>query len=319
VVDNAVRGVPSASLVATLIDGGVPARVAAAEVTRILASPALDTCRRLDRRASALELVAALSRAHARLAPAPAEVERRDSLPADEFFDRHFAGNRPVVLTRFMEGWGERARWTPASLAARFGDVEIEIMARRDADPRCDRNFEAHREKVRLREYVDRVTQAGRSNDCYLVAHNNVLQQTDLAGLLDDVSPDEGIFDPEALRNAVSFWLGPAGTVTPLHHDTTNILFCQVYGKKRVHLIAPSETGLLARAEGFYAELDCADPRFREQHGDVLIKQVDLARGEALFIPAGWWHRVEALEVSINLSLLGFRRPNDLGWYRPAG
>jgi hypothetical protein len=169
-----------------------------------------------------------------------------------------------------------------------------------------------------MADYVDRVRGGGSTNDLYLVAHNNVLQHTELSALLEDVAPDEAIFDPDQARCA-SLWFGPAGTVTPLHHDTTNILFCQIYGRKRVRLVAPAETALLREARGFYAGVDCDHPRFGEdpELAQVLVKDVELVAGEALFIPAGWWHRVTALEVSINLSLLGFRRHNDFDWYRP--
>ena len=35
------------------------------------------------------------------------------------------------------------------------------------------------------------------------------------------------------------FWMGPAGTITPFHHDLTNNFMAQVIGRKRVK-IAPS-------------------------------------------------------------------------------
>ncbi|HVK65950.1 MAG TPA: hypothetical protein VM694_15820 [Polyangium sp.] len=31
----------------------------------------------------------------------------------------------------------------------------------------------------------------------------------------------------------------------------------------------------------------------------------------------GWWHEGTALETSIHVSLLAFRRPNTLSWYQP--
>ena len=37
------------------------------------------------------------------------------------------------------------------------------------------------------------------------------------------------MFDPERWKSCTAFWFGPAGTVTPLHHDTCNILFVQLY------------------------------------------------------------------------------------------
>ena len=32
-------------------------------------------------------------------------------------------------------------------------------------------------------------------------------------------------------------WIGPAGTLTPFHHDLTNNLLVQVKGRKRVHMV----------------------------------------------------------------------------------
>ena len=49
----------------------------------------------------------------------------------------------------------------------------------------------------------------------------------------------------------------------------------------------------------------------------VQVLELTLAAGEALFIPAGYWHQVRALDVSISLALNGFCRPNSFDWFRP--
>lgn len=317
VLDNALRGVDRSSLIRTLAENGVPAPLACAEVDALLASPALPACARLRRRAEQLELLARLLRTLHRFAPGEGAIERRATIAAHDFFRDHLAANRPLVLTALTEGWPARARWGPAYFKERFGDLEVEIVADREADPEHDRNFEAHRRVVRMADFIDRLGAAGSSNDFYLVARNKALQRTPLRSLLEDLRPPDDLFDPRRLAGGVSLWIGPAGTLTPLHHDPTNNLFCQIVGRKRLRLVSPLETALFEGARGFYAGVSADEIRARPELEGVVVHEVELAAGEALFIPAGWWHEVRALDVSVSVSLLHFRRPNDYSWYRP--
>jgi len=169
--------------------------------------------------------------------------------------------------------------------------------------------------------YIDRVLAAGTTNDFYMVANNRTMMRPAFRALLDDVRAPRGVIEAPIPPGATSLWIGPAGTVTPLHHDSTNILFCQIYGRKRFELIAPTETALLAEPYGFYSPIDL-DRRAEAAHPAVralLVKDVVVGPGDCLFLPAGWWHRVTSLDVSISFSLLGFPRPNSFDWYRPGG
>jgi len=317
VVDNALRGVDRTSLIRTLAENGVPAHLARAEVEALLASPALPACARLQRRVEQLELVGRLLRTLGRFGPGEGAIERRATVTGEEFFRHYLAASRPAVLTGLTEGWPARARWSPAYFKERFGDLEVEIMADREGHPACDRHSEAHRRTTRMADFIDRLGAAGRSNDIYMVAQNRALQRTRLREVLEDLAPPGDLFDPQRIGGGVSLWIGPAGTVTPLHHDTTNNLFCQMVGRKRFWLVSPLEAALLEGARGFYAGVRAEEIRERPELAGVRVHEVELAAGEALFIPAGWWHEVTALDVSVSVSLLHFRRPNDFGWYRP--
>ena len=44
---------------------------------------------------------------------------------------------------------------------------------------------------------------------------------------------------------------------------------------------------------------------------------VELAPGDAIFLPAGWWHAVTALSPSVSVTTTGFRWSNDFRWYAP--
>ncbi len=55
------------------------------------------------------------------LAPATIKVERRSGLGADEFLERYYAVNRPVILTGEMADWPALTLWTPDYLKAKAG------------------------------------------------------------------------------------------------------------------------------------------------------------------------------------------------------
>lgn len=318
IVENLIAGVGERELVAQLA-AQMPRARAAREVAAVARSSLLPVCAGLARRVRRLELVAALGRSHARGAPERTQVERRTTPGADEFFRDYWAAHRPVVLTDASARWPALRKWTPAYFRRRFGDETIEITAGREADPFYDMNFRAHRRRMRMDRFIDRVLEAGTSNDLYMVSNNHTMRRPRFRALLDDVRPPRDLFEPPAPA-ATSLWIGPAGTVTPLHHDTTNILFAQIHGRKRVELVSPQETALLLDpVHGYYSPVDL-DGLAAATHPaleQMLVQQVVLGPGDALYIPAGWWHRVTSLDVSISFSLLGFRRPNDFDWYRP--
>ncbi len=318
IVENLLAGATERDLAAQLATQ-LPRARAAREVAAIARSPLLPVCAQLARQARRLELVAAIGRSHARGAPDRTAIEQRTTPPADEFFRDYWAAHRPVVLTDASARWPALRKWTPAFFRRRFGDVMIEITAGREADPLYDMNFRAHRRRMRMDRFIDLVLGAGTSNDLYMVSNNQTMRRPRFRALLGDVKPPRDLFEP-LVPAATSLWIGPAGTVTPLHHDTTNILFAQLHGRKRVELISPQETALLLDpVHGFYSPVDL-DALATAEHPalrQLLVKQVVLAPGDALYIPAGWWHRVTSLDVSISFSLLGFRRPNNFDWYRP--
>jgi hypothetical protein len=309
VVENLLRGAPHADLVEALVAESVPEALARSEVDAIATSPLLGTCARLSRKLERRELYLRLRRETGR-----SEIERRPNVDADELFARYYETGTPVVLTDAIRSWPACARWSPENFRARLGDVEVEAMIGRNADPHCDRDLVRYCTRLTMAELVDRVLAAGVTNDVYLIAHNNNMLRPELHCLLDDLAPDPMVFDPVRLKSAVSLWFGPAGTLTPLHHDGTNILFCQIYGRKRVVLVAPEESALFDEADGFYAR---HDPESGDWPSERAFRSVELQPGEALFIPAGWWHQLRALDVSISFSLMGFRRPNNFDWYRP--
>jgi ribosomal protein L16 Arg81 hydroxylase len=145
-----------------------------------------------------------------------------------------------------------------------------------------------------------------------MTANNDSKNQAALKELWDDVGALPEYLDDDPTRRGF-FWFGPAGTITPLHHDLTNNFMAQIMGRKRVRLVAPCDLAKVYNHRHCFTELDARNvdlARFPAM-ADVTIHDVTLAPGEILFLPVGWWHHVEALDISITLASTNFLWHND--------
>ncbi len=319
VAENLLLDVSPRELLGTLERSGVPRGVGIREIEAIRRSPLMAGARRVARLVRAQELVGRLSREVEELGRDPSAVARRSGMERDEFFNRYYAASVPVVLTDATHAWPGLSRWSPAYFKERFGDVEVELRSERGSDPYGD-VYDAPSVTTRLGEFCDRVASAAGTSDTCLLADNRVAVRPGLEPLFEDLSAPHSYLDDRRGGGWMWVWLGPAGTVTSLHHDVANVLLCQVYGRKRILLCPPFELSLIRNMHhGVYSDIDAESPDLGAfpEFARVSRKEVVLSPGEALFIPVGWWHHVRTLEVSINLAFTNFRAPNEFGWYCP--
>lgn len=234
-------------------------------------------------------------------------IERRSALSREEFFRDYFHANRPVILQGLLDDWPAYRLWSPEYLKSTCGDAQVEIMAGRDADPNFEINCERHRATISFGDYVDCVVD-GSGNDSYLVANNRFLETGPGQKLLRDIVPFPEYLDGGDLRCRAFFWLGPAGTITPLHHDTMSLFLAQVVGHKRIAFISPDQTQHMYNRVGVFSDVDYERPDLARfpLFGHVVAEDFILNPGEVLFIPVGWWHHVRSLTASISVSFTNF-------------
>ena len=102
------------------------------------------------------------------------------------------------------------------------------------------------------------------------------------------------------------FWLGPAGTVTPLHCDYDDNIFAQIWGTKRIFLAPPHHDEYLypneANAILFGSPFDPEAPDFDKfpLARQATTIEVIVNPGDMLYVPAGWYHQVRALTFSLS-------------------
>jgi hypothetical protein len=316
IAENALLGVPEATLLDVLAQHGFGPISSRSEVRAARNSPYLQAGRqlaeRLGNRVAKREWVLELHRKLDAMRPGSDRVPRRQRPKRQDFLKEFYATNRPVVITGAMGDWPALQKWTPEWLKEHFGERMVEIQARRESNPRYEIDQPKHAQQVRFAEFIDRVTGAGPTNDLYMTANNGNRNSVELRELWDDV-----VMLPEYLDGsggqAGFFWFGPAGTVTPLHHDLTNNFMAQVLGRKLVRLIPADDAARIYNDLHCFSEVDLSNidyarfPLMRE----VRILDVELKPGEVLFLPVGWWHWVKGLDVTITMTFTNFAFDND--------
>jgi hypothetical protein len=246
-------------------------------------------------------------------------VERRSGVSQAEFLERYYAVNRPLILTGLLGGSYALQNWTPHYLGQTCGDATVQVMFGRENDPNYEINSESHKIDMKFAEYANMVISGGETNDYYLVANNGFLDRPEAQTLNQQVPQFPEYLDGSASQRKVFLWFGPGGTVTPLHHDVMNILVAQIFGRKRFTLISPEQSPYVYNEIGVYSQVDCKNPDYARYplYRYATPMDVTLEPGDVLFLPVGWWHHVESLDVSIMLSYTNFKFPNQYEWSNP--
>ncbi len=230
-----------------------------------------------------------------------------------EFLDQFYSRNQPCIIEGATDDWPARTRWTPEYFKQRLGDRLVEVQANRNSDPNYEINSTKFKKEMRFGDFVDVVESAGETNDWYITANNDGKNKENLKELWEDV-----IQVPEYLRDDDPkgkgfFWYGPAGTVTPLHHDLTNNFMAMVRGRKLIRLIAPYEMADVYNHRHCFSQVDLDHidydkfPQFR----NVKVINVVINPGDLFFLPVGWWHYVRGLDITVTMTFTNFVFEND--------
>lgn len=132
--------------------------------------------------------------------------------------------------------------------------------------------------------------------------------------LEDHVMPQPDVVHLIGSSPSRSVFMGPTGTVSPLHTDPWENLLCQIVGSKYVALFPPSESA------NVYASIDSSRSKTTNLPNDLTLLDetiidekfpmfrkalgctVELLPGDCLFIPRQWFHFVKSHSPGISLA-----------------
>lgn len=246
-------------------------------------------------------------------------AEFRD-LSAKQFFNEVVPEQQPAVLRGFADNWPivASAKKSPKEftdyLCRYYNGKKITISAAPPSeDNGTDKRF----------FYNDDLTgftfvSAQERLDLFLRRLNELSTQTFEAKKAPALSMQSALIEdilPDLIKNNSSeyfpnvdprLWVGNEGVIDT-HYDGTDNVACVVAGRRRFTLFAPDQTSNLypgpleftpAGVPVSLVNLRQPDferyPRFKTALANAY--SVELAPGDALFIPMLWWHHVESLD-----------------------
>lgn len=213
----------------------------------------------------------------------------------------YFLSGSPVLLSDSMTHWPARTKWNDLNYlkkVAGYRTVPVEV----------GKNYlctDWKQEMLTFSEFLERIQANTPVVPTYLAQHPLFDQIQELRN--DIVIPDY-CFAGGTEMKSVNAWFGPAGTVTPLHHDPHHNILAQVVGKKYVRLypaslseeLYPYTESMLKNSS--QVDLDNMDANEFPKIQDVEFLDCILEEGEMLYIPPKWWHYVRSLTTSLSVS-----------------
>jgi hypothetical protein len=239
--------------------------------------------------------------------------------PSSENFQRNYVRvNQPVVITGVANSWPAMQHWTPDFFRSTFPDVRVVFTAWESDNPKNDpTDYYEKRKKhaTGLGSFIERMNTEQDFSRNYITQFplfRGIPELRNEVGSLDELMDVPASFATR-LKKEPTMWLGPAETVTPVHFDGADNLLVQIYGRKRLTLIPPSQSHCLyypclRLGHVHYSPVDIEEPDFEQfpKYRDATPLEVTLEPGEILFIPVRWWHHARSLEKAISLNFWWF-------------
>lgn len=253
-------------------------------------------------------------------------MQERSGLSALALPDELLRSTQPVRLPGLVRHW-------PLVQAAQAGDREFCAYLRRfggdrrvglwTGPPEIEGRFFYNAEFTGF-NFKREIGPFGALLDALLAAADHprppalYLGSTELDGSFPGLRADNDLPGLQAQDPLVSLWLGNSARVAP-HFDTPDNIACVVSGRRRFTLFPPEQVANLyigpldltpagqpiSLVDTAHPDLD-RFPRYAEalRHAQV----VELAPGDAIFIPSQWWHGVEGLAPVNTLVNFWWRR-----------
>ncbi|KAN0032455.1 hypothetical protein ACTFIV_006351 [Dictyostelium citrinum] len=193
------------------------------------------------------------------------EIERIEKPTALEFYREYVSQNKPVIITGLLENWKAYKEWSDDYLENVMKDVEVTVSITNDGladavkpinpnDPTSEKVFcKPYEKKIKFQEYIKHSKKTNiQEKLAYYIQYQNNSLNVEYEKLLNDI--DESVIDfaKEAFGSnidATNFWMGQDKSISSLHQDPYENMYCVVRGTKIFTLLPPIDYPFLYKSE----------------------------------------------------------------------
>ncbi|KYR01333.1 transcription factor jumonji [Tieghemostelium lacteum] len=257
-------------------------------------------------------------------------IERISKPTPLEFYRDYVSQNRPVIITGALDDWDALVKWKDDDyLCELMKDTKVTVAVTPDGlgdAVKGDLFVKPYEMKLTFKEYfqlLDNQKQCKSTKDkrVYYIQYQNDSFNVEFQNLWKDIKHSNVSFAKEAFgleSDAVNFWMGGNESVSSLHKDPYENIYCVVRGSKLFTLIPPIDYPFLYEKEYKSATYDkdmniqideppmnvpwipvdpCQSLEVNESLGYLEIKRahplhIQVNEGEILYLPSLYYHRV---------------------------
>ncbi|WFU62660.1 cupin-like domain-containing protein [Bradyrhizobium brasilense] len=230
-------------------------------------------------------------------------------LTEPDFVTNYRDAMRPVLLRGGCAVWSACQRWAPQYFDRVAGSLTVPVKTLDSGNIKVS--------SWRLAEYVRFIMEQPPRADEVSLNPGAIPYCHDipLLGLVETLAADCQPFPAAFLSpwyrqhwwRYSQFFMGPAGTITPLHFDSllSHNLFFQIYGTKTFTIIPPTQANLCGRRGWRWFEVDPDQPDYERfpQYRNATPVAITVTAGDMLYMPPGTLHHVRSLSSSISFNI----------------
>lgn len=237
------------------------------------------------------------------------ELNKYRNLNYDNFTTKYLEKKKPVIISGEIN-WPALKKWNPSFLKELYPNKEVTLTI---FAPEI--NMPGTELKLNIPDAVDLICNNLDESKRYYLMQKSL--QNEFPELLSDI--DIPKYADVTNEHTINFWFGQEKVNTKPHYDYSNNFLVQIVGRKRVRMFAPDNTPYMYP----YSMYNCVTMN-GIHHPAVQASQISdtdflisndfpdfkmascfegiLNPGDLLYIPAGWWHEVKSLDVSMSVN-----------------